>query len=162
MLFTEETHDILELNQTAQERLEDSLFKDYNHDAYSNVVGISIDTITFTSVNFNARKEKFELRFWFSIKYKDSRLTWNPEEFDNITSYFDDQYIWIPGFTVLNGLGQSFMDFTTQYHVIVNNEGVMSAKSNEMVLDVSCNLNNKYMNDKQYCDMNLSIQVSCT
>ena len=160
IFFTEEIHEILEVNRTAQERLGDDLFKDYQHDEYRNVVGISIETITFNSLVFNAKKENFELRFWFSIKYKDPRLIWKTEDYDNITSYFDDQYIWVPGFTVLNGLGHSFMDLSTQYHVIVNNEGDISAKSNEIVLEVYCNLKNMN-NDKHYCDMHLSIQASC-
>lgn len=150
----------MELNKTAKERLADDLFQDYELEAYHNVVGLSIDTITFSSLIYNAKKENFELRFSFSLKYTDPRLKWNPEDYENITTYFDDQYFWIPGITVLNGLGDSFMDFPTQYHVTVNHEGNLSAISNELVLEVYCDLKTISKGD-HYCDMHLSIQVSC-
>lgn len=56
----------------------------------------------FKSFDFSDSTNTMTIQSWITLRWNDSRLTWNPSEFeDNSKTFADFDLLWIPDITLL-------------------------------------------------------------
>ncbi|XP_072764597.1 uncharacterized protein [Anoplolepis gracilipes] len=98
-------------------RLKRHLLCEYDPDVRPVQTNNNITRITFRLiphfVHYDNEEELFELHAWIGMAWRDSHLTWDPAQYDNINSiYVTSDEIWVPDILIHNErIGESSMGY---------------------------------------------------
>ncbi|GAB6022897.1 hypothetical protein CHUAL_006992 [Chamberlinius hualienensis] len=145
---------------STQERLRQFLFGKYNKE----IVPLGNETNPFTVIlglsviNINKielRSQTLDIDGWVQYKWSDSRLTWNPKEYDNINVIrVTTNRLWIPDVTVYNSVNSKDQEWSqsskTRNALVYSNGDVLWIPATS--LQVYCNLDmTLYPYDEHTC-----------
>uniref|UniRef100_A0A915B4C8 Uncharacterized protein n=1 Tax=Parascaris univalens TaxID=6257 RepID=A0A915B4C8_PARUN len=112
-------------------RLRNDLLHDYNplerpventEDRVVVTLGVAFQQI----INLNEREEKLEVNAWLKYTWKDSKLRWDPREYENVTDLRHPAgTIWQPDILLYNSVDSTF-DSTYKVNVISYSDGSVS------------------------------------
>ncbi|KAH8865894.1 Neuronal acetylcholine receptor subunit alpha-6 [Schistosoma japonicum] len=108
----------------------------------TNPVHVNITYNVVQILGFSQSEETLSISGWFTMRWTDPRLTWNPEEFSEIQEVsLPTTNLWIPDVGVMNGKASTDFDFSAgvRGRVTVNNDGSVTWLHGA-VLDVTCPL----------------------
>ncbi|THD25858.1 Neuronal acetylcholine receptor subunit alpha-6 [Fasciola hepatica] len=108
----------------------------------SNPVHVNITYNVVQILAFSQAEETLSISGWFTIKWTDPRLSWDPHAFDNIREVnVPSSKLWIPDVGVMNGKSSTDFDFSAgvRGRLTVNWEGEVTWMHGA-VLDTTCPL----------------------
>ncbi|VDQ02263.1 unnamed protein product [Trichobilharzia regenti] len=108
----------------------------------TNPVHVDITYNVVQILGFSQSEETLSISGWFTLRWNDPRLTWNPEEFSDIQEVsLPATNLWIPDVGVMNGKASTDFDFSAgvRGRVTVNKDGSVTWLHGA-VLDVTCPL----------------------
>ncbi|CAH8653764.1 unnamed protein product [Schistosoma bovis] len=108
----------------------------------TNPVHVNITYNVVQILGFSQSEETLSISGWFTMRWTDPRLTWDPEEFSEIQEVsLPTTNLWIPDVGVMNGKASTDFDFSAgvRGRVTVSNDGSVTWLHGA-VLDVTCPL----------------------
>ncbi|KAM9827373.1 cholinergic receptor, nicotinic, beta 1 (muscle) like [Neosynchiropus ocellatus] len=114
----------------SERRLYQKLFKDYNHKVrpaqyWADKVMVRVGMTLSQLVSLNEKNEEMTTSVYMNLEWTDYRLSWKPEDFDNITVLrIPANKVWLPDIYLINNNDGQF-DVALYVNVLVYNNGIV-------------------------------------
>ncbi|XP_063695626.1 acetylcholine receptor subunit beta [Culicoides brevitarsis] len=148
---------------TTQEKLIQKIFKNYDIFTLPQLQEeVMIDSFTIKSVNYDEKKSLLTSRVNIKLSWNDSRLMWDPEDFESIKGIRNPSKgsFWKPSLMLMNGALAAFKDLDIQYSFSVNHDGTVNAESKDFEINTLCFPQRSFeRHDWPLSEMTCSIQL---
>ncbi|XP_033102390.1 neuronal acetylcholine receptor subunit alpha-10-like isoform X2 [Anneissia japonica] len=121
---------------------------------YKDAVNVKLRMILTQVIELNERIQKMTISSWYRLTWTDEYLTWNPGEYNNITSVMiDKHYVWCPDITLYNSIDDEFEHIKDSLKLIVSYDGSV-VFSSPAIFHTFCKINVRlFPLDVQHCEL---------
>lgn len=141
-----------------ENRLYNDLLKNYNNlerpvASYNDPVVVFLKLSLQQIIDVDEKNQIVTVNAWIHYNWTDYNLTWDPEEYGNITSLrFPASKLWKPDVLLYNSVDSNF-DSTYQVNILVSNDGSITWIP-PGIFKFSCKINIRWFPfDEQHCSM---------
>ncbi|XP_025412055.1 acetylcholine receptor subunit alpha-like 1 isoform X3 [Sipha flava] len=114
-------------NITVQNILRKNIFSNYDRVVIPTIQDSFLKVnmrIIINSVDLDYEKSQMILSTWFIATWRDDRLSWNPDEYDQLESIIvDHREIWHPDVMAFNNVDANMEDDRTRVNSVLNSNG---------------------------------------
>ncbi|XP_071953254.1 neuronal acetylcholine receptor subunit alpha-10-like [Antedon mediterranea] len=147
------------INDFEEARLVDRLLDGYSKDVrpvqnYAKTIHLEMSLTVVQLVDMDELNQIMTTNVWFNKKWTDYFLTWNPEEFDNITTtVIDSSLIWLPDITMYNNANEDFTNGIMKTKASISFDGTVQWDT-PAILKSTCQLDPLFFPfDQQNCTL---------
>lgn len=118
---------------------------------------MTIQNLEFSNLQYNEKNNHFTITVNFELNYHDNRLKWEPESYENITTYLMS-YIWKPTFLISEDIYYLSNSIAFKYEATVKHTGDVFLRTMDYEIKVWCDRKNVTNKQTNYCDLQIFLE----